>query len=282
MKQAGFTLVEIVVAMAIGMLVVGTVLSAYLSSSHVQVVQSAQAQMDEDAQIALRVLSSELMLAGYSEPTGLLPDGSAFQRVPVANPLHECGSGISSAGVCANTPGTQFGPTSLVVSYQATKTNTLLSGGMATDCLGNSLGAAALTANRYFPSVSSGQASLQCLGSSVGTDGNLRPSAPLVSNIEGLRFWYGQASASGSRQVVRHVTAAQLAGTSGPGAASPFDGVVSVRVCVLVRSVEPVAALEGVPLPGYLDCDQNPQFSADRRLRRAYFTTVALRNRMPF
>lgn len=277
--QTGFTLIEIMVGMAIGLVVVGSVLAAYLSSSRVQLAQTAHAQMDEDAQTALRVLSSELMLAGYSEPSGIAP--GSLQRLQIPNAIQECG-GVpgGNTGACDGTPPTQIGPSSLVVSYQATTRNTLLSDGSPSDCLGYSLAGTALAVNRYFPSLSSGHAALQCQGNSVGTDGKVRPSAPVVSNIEGLMFWYGQADDIASRQVVRYVRAAQL--NTSTGLPSPFDSVVSVRLCVLVRSAEPVPVIEGSVSQPYLDCEQNPQVSADRRLRRAYFMTIALRNRTPF
>ncbi len=288
-NQSGFSLIEVVVALAIGMLVIAAVLATYLSTSLGQRVQAAAAQMDEDAQLALRLLSSELMLAGYSEPSGLVQVGVgqiAFQRLAVPNFLQECGSGsLASAGACATKPANQSGVTSLLVSYEATRFNTLRASNSPSDCLGNSLGTAAIVTNRYYLSSASGLTSLQCLGSALGSDGKPLSSAPLVSNIEGLTFWYGQAleGASGGRQVVRHVTAAQLAAASSTSpTASPFDSVVNVRVCVLVRSVEPVASSDASIAATYLDCELNTQVSTDRRLRRAYFTTVALRNKMPW
>ncbi len=287
--QSGFSLVEVVVALAIGMLVVAAVLSTYLSTSLGQRVQGAAAQMDEDAQLALRLLSSELMLAGYSEPSGLVQASGgqvAFQRLAVPNFLQECGSGsFGSAGLCATKPSNQSGAMSLLVSYEATRFNTLRASNSPSDCLGNSLGTARIVINRYYLSSASGLISLQCLGSALGSDGKPLSSAPLVSNIEGLMFWFGQAveGSGGGRQVVRHVAAAQLAeSVSASPTASPFDSVNSVRVCVLVRSVEPVVASEASISASYLDCDLKTQVSADRRLRRAYFTTVALRNKMPW
>lgn len=278
--QAGFSLVEAMVALTIGLVVVGAVLATYLSSSQGQRVQGARAQMDEDAQIALRLLSSELRQAGYSAPTGLQTSGSAhFVRTAVANPLLECGAGPSaSAGPCASRPASQTGTLALVVSYEATRSNTSLADNAPSDCLGSSLGSSSVVTNRYFLSSASGLISLQCLGSALGSNGAPISSAPLVSNIEGLKFWYGQANEDGlAPQPVRHVTAAELAGD----ATTAFARVVSVRICVLARSAEPTAGLDANMLSTYLDCDLKPQVSMDRRLRQAYFTTVALRNLRP-
>lgn len=280
--QAGFSLIEVVVAMAIGLLVVGAVLAAYLSASQGQRVQASTAQMDEEAQIALRLLSSELMQAGYSAPVGILPAGTSpagFARAVIENPLLECGSGpAASFGPCATRPASQTGAVALVVSYEASRYNTDVSDTTPSDCLGSSLRSATVVTNRYFISNSAGVFSLQCLGSALSSGDASISSAPLVSNIEGLKFWYGQADVGGiTAQPVRQVPAADLSGN----ATTAFAGVVSVRICVLARSADPVAGLDGSVLSSYLDCDLKTQASSDRRLRRAYFTTVALRNLKP-
>ncbi len=281
--QAGFSLIEVVVAMAIGLLVVGAVLATYLSASQGQRVQASTAQMDEDAQIALRLLSSELMQAGYSAPVGILPAGthpSGFARAVIENPLLECGLELTKElGRCKEKPPvSQVGLVALVVSYEASRFSTDVSDSSPSDCLGNSLRTASTVTNRYFISNSSGVLSLQCLGSALSAAGASISSAPLVSNIEGLKFWYGQANDGGiTAQPVRQVPAVELAGN----AATAFAGVVSVRMCVLARSADPVAGLDASVLSSYLDCDLKTQASSDKRLRRAYFTTVALRNLKP-
>lgn len=274
---------EVVVALAIGLVVLGAVLATYLSAGMSQRVQAATAQMDEDGQLALRLLSSELMLAGYSEPSGVQTAGTvpSFQRVAVPFFLLECGAGLAgAAGPCATRLSNQVGALALVVSYQATARNTLLASGLPSDCRGYGLRNAPLVVNRYYLSSANGVLSLQCLGSAVDVDGGPFANAPVVSNIEGLKLWYAQTGdADPKRQVLRHVAAAQLQGAVSDSA-SPFDSVVSVRLCVLVRSVEPVSK-EAAQRP-YRDCDFQTQSSSDGRLRRAYFTTVALRNKMPF
>lgn len=282
--QVGFSLVELVVALAIGLLVVGAVLVTYLSSSQGQRVQAAAAQMDEDAQVALRLLSSEVMQAGFSQPTGVQASTSGpdirFMRAAVPNRLIECGSGPSAAtSACANRPSNQTGALALLVSYEATRSNTALSDNGPSDCLGSSVAVGTIVTNRYYLSSASGLTSLQCLGSALSSAGAAISNAPLVSNIDSLKLWYGQADSAGlTPQPVRHVVAAELAGDE----VTAFERVVSVRICVLARSTEPAAGLDANVLLNYLDCDLKPQASTDRRMRRAYFTTVALRNHRPF
>jgi hypothetical protein len=49
-----------------------------------------------------------------------------------------------------------------------------------------------------------------------------------------------------------------------------------------MRSAEPVLDTELTAAPKYLDCDSTSQDLPDRYLRRAYFTTTTLRNKMAF
>jgi type IV pilus assembly protein PilW len=95
--------------------------------------------------------------------------------------------------------------------------------------------------------------------------------APLVDNVDRLQFWYGEADSGGRRQLQRYASAAN----------ADFSRVLSVRVCLLMRSAEAVISAEDAALKSYLDCDGASQTSTDGRLRRAYFNTTALRSKMP-
>ena len=54
--------------------------------------------------------------------------------------------------------------------------------------------------------------------------------------------------------------------------------VASVKICVLMRSVEP-ARDNSISGQSYKDCDGTTQTSTDGYLRRAYITTAQLRNK---
>jgi type IV pilus assembly protein PilW len=79
---------------------------------------------------------------------------------------------------------------------------------------------------------------------------------------------------------VRYVTATDIA-SLGVGASAEWDRVVAVRICLLVRSADPVLNPGDGDTLTYLDCDSVQQTSNDRYLRRAYFSTATLRDKMP-
>jgi type IV pilus assembly protein PilW len=214
-------------------------------------------------------------------------------------------SNISSAAnidtlTCAGTTTTL--PDSIAISYEADKYNT--AGTSPTDCLGNSLAlrtatlpaftgitSPATTAstsvgyrvaeNRFYIGTSTGitSPSLYCKG-----NGAASTQQPLVENVEDLQLQYGTVSATGTSttatvagylhalEILSDVNLAALASD-----AARWDKVRTVRICIVVRSEGNVVS--DADSASYLDCAGNPVISPDLRLRRAYSTTVVLRNR---
>ncbi len=170
-----------------------------------------------------------------------------------------------------------------------------------TDCLGADIAVTTPTVgnpyyiarNRYFVDVqtganASGRPELYCASDRAGAS-----KIPLIENVEDMQIWYGLAAATvtstaASRQVVRYVKAGKDLTTPGTlnavNAATPgeWEKVMSVRICLLMRSAEPILQSEDVLT--YQPCDPNAALatSNDRYLRRAYYTTATLRSKMAY
>jgi type IV pilus assembly protein PilW len=150
--------------------------------------------------------------------------------------------------------------------------------------------------NRYYVGTSTvvTAPSLYCKGS-----GGVTPQ-PLVENIEDIQFLYGTATAASTpvnMAVAGYLTASDPVAMAAPIpsydaipndatlAALPSDAarwskVLTVRICVVVRSEQQVVS--DAASARYDKCDGTQNAAApDLRLRRAYFTTVVLRNRVP-
>lgn len=285
-RNRGISLIEIMISLVIGLVIIGAVLISMIGSGKAGRYQAAYTQMNEDAQIGLSILSRELQQAGFSSPTGLgavvpatVPPTFALQFAslgggtyvigcdtdfvnPNATPL-VCGTGAQAA---------------FEVVYEADLFTTAPQGGGAgtpSDCMGNAIlgGAPFIARNRYYVSVggvgSSGRPELRCANTNGRTEA-------LVENVEAMAVLYGVSVPLFPTQVVRYVSATAI---RGQGPAEWFN-VISVRVCLLVRSSEPVLdTLEDTV--AYTDCSGGPGPLNDRYLRRAYFTTAAIRDRMP-
>lgn len=279
----GISLIEILISLVIGLVVVGAVLISMIGSGKAGRYQAAYTQMNEDAQIGLSILSRELQQAGYSSPTGLAPAVPAtvpptqvlqFASLAGGTYVIGCDTGFVDARavplVCGI--GTQA---AFEVVYQADlRTTAPTGGGSPSDCLGNTIAGAApfIARNRYFISNSTyGRPQLSCTSANAALG-----SQPLVENIEAMAVSYGVSVPAAPTQVVRYVTATDVRAV-GP---AQWLNVISVRVCLVVRSTDPVLD-GGEDSPGYTDCAGLRQTPADRYLRRAYFTTAAIRDRMP-
>ncbi|MBC7445428.1 MAG: PilW family protein [Polaromonas sp.] len=324
----GFSLIELMVALAIGLVIAAASFSAFLGASGASKVAEAQARMNEDAQATLGILTQQLRMAG-SNPNQPGRVDAASRRDPLYGPavyptgaytmsnftLRGCDGKFappaSSAPdrlddlICDSQPAQ---PESLALSYEADRFNTVptAADGLPSDCLGNKLGTItaalptldpaalqsatyAVAVNRFYIAVSSAQVpSLYCKGSGLNTDGTASSAKPLVENIEDMQFSFGAVPAStaaadvAAADVAGYLTAAEvLSQANMAGLASDAERwakVVAVRICILARSEAAVAA--NAASARYLKCDGTLESSPpDLRLRRAYTTTVVVRNR---
>lgn len=279
-RVRGISLIEMMISLVIGLVVVGAVLVSIIGSRNAGRFQSAYAQMNEDAQIGLSILSRDLQMAGYSQPTALISDGAASPTFSLTSTslgtstfVFGCDTGFANPNAASLVCGATATP-AIEVAYEADKGNTVQTAGKPSDCLGNAIavGPPYVARNRYYiSSGASGRPELYCASAAS--------SQPLIENIDGMKIWYGLSLAANPSQVVRYVTATDIAGLGAAAATAEWAHVISVRVCLLVRSAEPVLNAEDTL--SYLDCDSASQAINDRYLRRAYFTTASLRVRMP-
>lgn len=210
-----------------------------------------------------------------------------------------CGHSASSSG-----------PNSISIAYEADKYNTVpASNGQPTDCVGTRI--TPLTAiyqrsdgtstatfsiyeaeNRFYIGTSTSiiNPTLYCKG-----NGSSSTQQPIVENVENLQFRYGTANPATTTSpvyvsvtptftttlVVGYLSAYEVdndttALTGAAGSAARWNAVKTVRICVVIRSEKPV--LENIESARYIDCNGTLTTPADKRLRRAFSTTVVLRN----
>lgn len=65
LRQRGFSLVELMIGMALGLMLLAMLLSIYLSVKQTYTVQDNLARMQENARLALRLISHDVRMAGY-------------------------------------------------------------------------------------------------------------------------------------------------------------------------------------------------------------------------
>lgn len=309
----GLTLVELLVALTLGLLIVVATMAGYLGLSEAGRMAEAQGRMDEDGQAALSVLTAHLRMAGSNpdRPNRVPSDRRNPVYIHFTFAVRGCDgtfSNIATAGRIQDLtcpPGASSAPDSVSVTYEADRFNTVApaSSVQPTDCIGHSLDPLPATVdvvdtpgpgttptaisyhaaeNRFYIAAGPGNSpSLYCRGSGAGSV----PSS-LVENVEDLQLLYGTVPAMGlptsAEAIAGYLDASGVTGDTTlaplPDDAARWEKVASVRVCIVIRSSRPVAP--GLGSAQYLKCDGSLETNPpDLHLRRAYSTTVVLRNR---
>lgn len=280
--QAGLSLVELMVALLIGLGVVSTVLAAYLGSGVSSRHSLAMAQMSDDASVALFVIRQHLAMAGYSRPAAIEADGSRFNRVYAGPALYGCDSGFADLAADMDDlrcDAADDRSDAIAVAFEADLRNSLANadGTHPLDCLGNAIdgprrGVAPhdhwLSYSRLYVDQPSGGTAraLMCRGpGAVGAQA-------LVENIEHLEILYGVSDGT-NRHVARYEPASALS-------RAEFERVLTVQVCVVVASA--AAVMDQVT--AYPGCDPYAEpvqpAAGDRRLFRSFTSTIVLHNRI--
>jgi type IV pilus assembly protein PilW len=245
--QSGLTLVEMMVAMVLGLLILLAVSSIYIGSRQTFRLQDDNARLQETGRYALEVMGRSIRQAGFwNMPISPVATATAFQP-------------LAGGAVITGLNGASGAPDTVTVQYDG------LTGDR--DCEGNALGANAVVQDAYRLNNNE----LQCDGNADGTVDH----QALVSDIEDVQILYGidtTADQSADQYVATPANWAQ---------------VVSARVCVQARSPNSVnnAPQRFLNCGGALGtltggAAFTTAGAGDLRLRRTFIATYNLRNRV--
>jgi prepilin-type N-terminal cleavage/methylation domain-containing protein len=285
-RQKGVSLIELMIAMVVGLVLMAGVGTVYMSSKRNYQARDQLSLMDESARVALNALTKHLEHAGYATPSKL-PMGDYLMK-----PGDVAASGLAQ-GLCADGGSNiNSSPTSSLRDTADNDTNATTAYGDTTgvafiadaalflDCAnaGDSVtprnwrGCRAETAattegalvyNNFFVDTdNSGVINLYCASS------RLTSRAPIVPGIENIQFLYGvDTDADGA--VNQYVNATGVAGAGG------WQRVVSIKAGILVRSLEPVLPAAEAQSYQVLDVALTRN---DRFQRAVYSAVIHLRN----
>ena len=211
-RQRGLSLVELMVAVAIGLFMLSGFAASFVGVKRSFVAQGRLAALQDDERLALGLLVATVQAAGYHPDPFNQPAPTALP--PAATPFGSFAPGQGLVGTA----------TSLTTRYVTAPGETLA------DCAGrrNETGAPLLVVNTY----------------TVGADRTLRcsidggaSSIALVNHVQSLTVLYG--AAVDDRQVDRYLSADEVT------AAGLWDRVRSARITV--RFANPYAGTPGEP-----------------------------------
>jgi type IV pilus assembly protein PilW len=310
--QQGFSLIEVMVSLVIGLVAVGAVFANYINTSSGARQATALAQVTQDASLALGILRNHITMAGYSQPTAAGTTGLTPRLTGMA--VFGCDEGLDDGTrtntdvatvTCATASKDGDKPDALIVRYEAdvdstptvdnTDSKGVVIGAVPSDCTGVGLaqtGGGFYVADSRFsiwPQTANDIPSLSCQGNG-GTAAGAATLAGnrqrLVENITDMQIWYGMgkddAAGKAGRTIVRYVHASDMPppDPSAQTHLAAWNNVIAVRICLVARSATDVL---DAPTP-YRNCMGAPitPGAGDRHIYRAFTSTVVLNNRTSF
>lgn len=277
-RSKGFTLVELMIAMTLGFFLIAGIGTVYMGSKKTYKLQGQTAELDENARHAIRALKHHIAHAGYASTSGVvIPNYIIPTGVDLSGAAASCADGSSNIKLVSTIAKSTdaAGGDSIGLIFMADN-------GLAADCTGGTLSggclppAAPSPESRFiYNSFSVGDSSIS--NSRGDTVPMLRCGGSRHSNrqdwargVENIQFLYGVDS-DGTGSVNNYWNATDVEAS----ATYAWDKIISVRVGLLIRSVEPVFDVNRAETYQVLD---QVVTKDDRYKRGVYTTTVRLKN----
>ena len=284
-KQAGFSLIELMIAMTLGLLLMTGVVQIFLSSKQAYTTISGSSETLDNGRLALHFISSSVGKAGYwGDVYEMRKYGSdqgltASQSAGVNAPYNDSYSGrfeedafifgLDNESVDADVVD---GTDQFYVRFNGDAANPM------TTCAGDAVNDTSVAVERFYISVTNGSESIPSLVCEAivlnidKKDGDISippnpeiKTQPLISGVENMQLLYGERSID--KLTVRYHTAADV---------TRWEFVESIRVALLVASPDEVNT--AYRTTGYELLDETTAVPTDKRARKVYERTVALRN----
>lgn len=242
-RQAGISVVEIMIGLVLGLVIVAGMSSMVLGGRQSSRVERSLMDMQSIGRTAVQVISAELRKAGYRNDRG----------PSVADLFPAAAAPFTTAGAVVSGLATNDG---LLLRYQGS------GDAWTADCLGNAIGANQMVWQTLW--LQNGALNCRTRNLTLNTDQTLA----LIPQVEAVSITYGiDTDADGFPDDYR------LA-----GAVANWSQVASVNVQLRVVSAEDGLADNPQPYAGFDGAALTPN---DRRLRRTYSAVIALRNLLP-
>ncbi|GAA0353058.1 hypothetical protein GCM10009092_16730 [Bowmanella denitrificans] len=274
MRQRGFSLVELMITLVLGLLISGAIVQVMVSNQVTERLNRAMASAQEGGRFIIGRMRNDLLMAGLYDSTSpnlsrivdIVDEAAFLQNRPVILP----GDFINRPALGA-TQGANGAPDTLVVAFQGLR-----------DCRGYKLGYADpeefFVVNEYFLDGDS----LKCRGfdgrvlrgqrNAVGN--NADAAFSLLDQVQSFQVLYGiadhQVSNDFSARPVTYVTADQL-----PALRAANAAIVAIRIAVLVQGDGEVTI---DPVPSFKLLNEAPITPAEKRLFKKFESTISLRN----
>ncbi len=268
-KETGFSIIELLIAMFIGLFLIVGITSSYVSSKKSSIARDQYSILEDNGRLALEVMARTIQHTGYASNKGILLQDKFITTAVVSE---GCGGGqqsvVNPAIFPANSMTDNVQGDSIGVVYLGDDSITLdCTGGLIeNNCRADSpIASASSSSARIYNTfyLDYGSYELRCAGS--------RRSAveTIAEGIENVQFLYG-IDVDGDLQHTadRYVNASNIGTLS--------KQIVNVQIAILVRSQREIKDTSEALT--YTLLDTAVTAPNDRRLRAVFSTTINLRN----
>ena len=271
-KQRGLSLIELLIAVSIGLFLISGIATSYIASIKSSSNRSQHSMLEDNARIAIETLTKTLEHTGYATISNpplvnrIVKNASAITATCSTNTNNNTGEKKTQDGATDSDGSTA--PDAITNLYLGDEKYFI-------DCMGSQLPAAptncrmnnglgdpddAVIHNGFFVQNNS----LMCAGSRTAN------TEIVAEGVENIQFLYG-VDVDDDRKVDRYLNATQL--FSGTGFQ---DNVLTIQVAVLVHSLLPVKTTAESKTYSLLDATyKSPK---DRKQREVFTATINLRN----
>jgi type IV pilus assembly protein PilW len=244
--QTGMTLIEIMIALLIGAFLLGGVLQIFIGSKQTYRMQQNLSRLQENGRFAMSFLAKDIRMAGY------------WGCLSPSNPNTDI-------------DGTNNNPAGTVDSIDDGTDTITLKGAYVLTPTGT-CGTPVVTSAAYYTDTSSTityKINNRVLQQAHGPLNNLTQVIDLVEGIENMQILYGvDTSSDGAPNY--YVPANNVTNPNWPK-------VVSIRISLLAATLDDNLTTQPQPYT-YNGTTTTP---TDRKIRRVFTSTIALRNRLP-
>jgi type IV pilus assembly protein PilW len=257
-KQTGLSLVELMIAMALGLILMLGVVQIFISSKQTYTVVTSQSETQENARVLKHFLGRGLRHAGY------WGDATEFMAFPNAG-VFDDNEAVFATNNDASEADVVDGTDTITVRFNGT------ADGQLRGCTGMTPNQNQIIVDRYYlapPGANTQVPSLMCdseLQNMSGTTVSAPAPQPLIIGIENLQIEFGIGTVN---SITQYVSADDV---------TDWRNVRSVRYAILATSNQNSGGQENTNTYTLID-GETVTASGDRRMRQVQRNTVYLRN----